>query len=165
MISIYIIYFTAGLTLAYLSNSSHKSKFQEVLLDSIRDLYENSLLSAATMMVKNFLWPFTKLGFFGFIFGIFYWPIVMPISLIACCFYCVPLIFLLTRLIMHSLGITPKRDISSDRPLPGQMDRRLSGMQVFEADELLNQAIQNPVEKLKVVKYVFIDQHYFRNSQ
>ena len=70
MILIYIIYFMSGLVLAYLSLSTKKSKFQEVLLDSIRDLYEMSFLSAMAMLVKNFLWPFKKLGVFGFLFGI-----------------------------------------------------------------------------------------------
>ena len=153
MIAIYVIYFSSGLALAYLSLSVKKSKFQEVLLDSIRDLYEMSFLSAMAMLVKNFLWPFKKLGLFGVFFGLFYWPLVMPISIIACCFYCVPLVFLITRLMMHSLGITPKRDVSMDRPLPGQMDRQLSGMQVFEADELINTVSGNHVQKFRFVKH------------
>ncbi len=156
MIAVYVIYFMSGLVLAYLSLSTKKSKFQEVLLDSIRDLYEMSWLSALAMLVKNFLWPFKKLGFFGIFLGLFYWPIVMPISLLSCCFYCVPLVFLITRLIMHSLGVIPRRDVSMDRPLPGQMDRQLSGMQVFEADELINNLSGNHVHQFKLMRHLRI---------
>ena len=41
-----------------------------------------------------------------------------------------------------------------DRPLPGQMDRQLSGMQVFEADELINNISGNHVQQFKIVKHL-----------
>ena len=151
-IGAYIIYYISGMVLAVFSTTQGKSKFQQVIIDSFRDLSDLSWLSALGMIVKNFLWPFQKLGIFGLFFGLVYWPIVMPISFLAAAFNCLPLVFLTWRMLFHALGISTREKAGLEAALPGQLRDDSTGIQMFEADRLIN-AVGSPKKSFKCIHY------------
>ena len=137
-ITAYAVYYVAGITLAYFSTTKNKSRFQEIIINSFRDLNDMSWLGAMGMVARNVLWPFRKMGIFGIFVGIIYWPVIVPISLIVCVFYCLPLVFLTWRMIFHSLGISSREKAGLEQTLPGQLRDDTTGMNMFEAERLMN---------------------------
>ncbi len=137
-ITIYIIYFITGMTFAIVSTSKKKSHFHKIVTDSLKDLLNISWLSSFEMMIKNILWPFKKMGMFGFFIGLIYWPIVLPLCLVVCILFCVPLIFFSFRLLCHSLGIASTDDPARQQHLPGELKQTPTGMQLLEANELID---------------------------
>ena len=138
LLTVYSIYFVTGLGLAIVSSFTASSRFQSVIIDTIKDLMELSWTGALEITVKNALWPFTKFGIFGICIGVFYWPIVMPICIVASIFHCVPVIYVSFRLIAHALEVSVKEDQSNKTKLPGELKKKLSGLQAVEADQLLS---------------------------
>ena len=105
----YWIYLT-GFTMACVSWIKHSSEFKEIIIKILRDLLNMPWLDAIEMLVGNFLWPFRKMGVFGLVFGVIYWPIVMPFSIFACLCYCIPLLFVSLRLMTHALKLSSRDD-------------------------------------------------------
>ena len=97
----YIFYLAVGFTLAFNSESITRTRFQQQVILSLADLKQISWLAALNVLAKNIVWPFKRFGVLGFFIGLVWWPIMLPITLLATCFYCVPLIFLTSRIIFH----------------------------------------------------------------
>ena len=47
-----------------------------------------------------------QVGVLGFCLALVYWPVMMPLCLIALMFYCLPLVFLTVRLMVHALELS-----------------------------------------------------------
>ena len=110
----------AGFTVACVSSVKHGSQFKEIIIKSLRDLLSVCWLDAVEMVVRNFFWPFRKMGLFGFIFGLIYWPLVMPLCIITCLCYCIPLLFVSGRLLTHALKLSSQDDTRKSNVLPGE---------------------------------------------
>ena len=132
----YVMYFSAGLVIAYSSVSSKTYRFHQILSDSFRDLKCSYWLAGLRMVTRNFLWPFRTLGIFGVFLGVIFWPLVMPVSIIACLIYCIPLTYLTCRMIINA--INPSHTEKPDLELPGELSDDTTGMKHFEADSIMN---------------------------
>ena len=113
-LSVYIIYFVAGITMAYLSGKDNRTHFQQGIMDAFRDMKNLSMLNALGMVVVNCLWPFKTFGIFGIFVGVILWPFLMPLSIVACVVYCIPLVFLTIRILYHTFKSSPEEDPESD---------------------------------------------------
>ena len=102
-IAVYIIYFAAGFITALFSGLNQKTRFQESVTDAFADLKSLKYLKAVETLVKNSLWPFKRFGMFGICLGLVLWPFLLPISVIICSVYCLPIVFLSCRIILHML--------------------------------------------------------------
>ena len=131
---IYGTYFLTGVYMAYRSSCPTKSDFQHVITDAFSDLAKQSWLTALNMVVRNFLWPFRKFGIMGLLVGVIYWPIALPLSIIACVCYCIPLFFLTCRILAHAIGVATPNALDTDLKLPGEISQQAH---VFETDRLL----------------------------
>ena len=149
-ISIYVIYYVTGTWLAYRSCFPGKSDFQMVITDAFSDLAEQSWLTALNVLVRNFLWPFRKFGILGFLIGFLYWPIVMPLSLVACVCYCTPLIYLTCRIMAHAIGVATPNAMDTDLKLPGEMHQPAH---TFETDRMLEKIMEAIKSKNKLSSF------------
>lgn len=124
----YIFYLAVGLLLAFKSESTTRTRFQQQVILSLADLRHISWLAALTVLAKNLIWPFKRFGLLGIFVGPFWWAVILPVTLLAMCFYCIPLIFLTSRIIFHRF-----RDL--DYVEDESVKRRI---EKFEADYFLN---------------------------
>ena len=126
-ITIYVIYFLSGFTIAYFSGTDKKTRFQQAIMDAFSDLKSLSMLKAFEMLISNCLWPFKKYGIFGLFIGIIFWPLLLPVSIIACSIYCLPLIFVSCRIFLHTFNGQVENRRERFKPTP----------QHFQADNVL----------------------------
>ena len=148
-IGIYFTYFTTGIWLAYRSCFPEKSDFQTVITDAFSDLADQSWLTAANMLIRNIVWPFRKFGVLGFLVGLIYWPIVIPLTVFTCVFYCVPLAYLICRIIAHAIGVATPNALDTDLKLPGEISQPAH---MFETDKLLEKLSEQSRTKNKLQK-------------
>ena len=106
--------------MVYVSSTKHNSEFKEIIIKTMRDLLNMPWLDAIEMVVRNFLWPFRKMGIFGLVFGVIYWPVVMPVSIVACLCYCIPLLFVSLRLVTRALKLSSQDDTHKGQILAGE---------------------------------------------
>ena len=106
--------------MVYVSSTKHNSEFKEIIIKTMRDLLNMPWLDAIEMVVRNFLWPFRKTGICGLVFGVIYWPIVMPVSIVACLCYCIPLLFVSLRLVTRALKLSSQDDTCKAQNSPGE---------------------------------------------
>jgi len=95
----YLLYVFVGLSIAY--RGKNETRFQEAIVDSFADLKQMSWLSAMRMFVRNVLYPFRKYGIFGIFVGLLIWPILIPLSAAVCFLYCLPIVFISSRITHH----------------------------------------------------------------
>ena len=126
----YIIYFLAGFSLAVLSGRPTKTRYQEATISAFTDLKNLSMLSAVGMLIKNCLWPFKKYGIWGCFLGLIYWPFIMPVSIVTCIIYCIPLIFLSIQVVYYTMK-DPDEEITTGKGAQQSVKQ-------FEADQLLH---------------------------
>ena len=126
-LTMYLIYFLAGLTIAYFSGIEKKTRFQHAIADAFSDMKNLSQLNALSMLVSNCLWPFKKYGVFGLFIGLVLWPLLLPISTVICAIYCLPIIFLSCRILLHIFSNAENR-----------RDRFRPAPQIFVADKVIN---------------------------
>ena len=127
-IAAYCVFLASGLTVAYFSGRQRSTRFQQSVIASFVDLQDLSMLKAIGMVVANLLWPFKRFGVWGCFIGLIYWPLIMPISVIACVIYCLPVVFVTCRLLRHTFIARP----AGDDGLPPS-----HGVHAFAADVLL----------------------------
>ena len=96
-------------------------KLQRIVIESLRDLISCSWSKAFEMIIRNFLWPFRQLGALGLLFGLVYWPVVMPFCILAGACYVVPLFYISIRLLSHALELPEEEceEDEEDQSLPG----------------------------------------------
>ena len=117
----YVICITAGLTVAYTSGSHKTTRLQKIVIKAFEDMKKQSMLKALGMVISNSIWPFKRFGIFGIFIGLVYWPVVMPVSILICVIYSMPLIFLLCRIVRHTFGKSQEKGVSK-------------GIQTFDTD-------------------------------
>lgn len=118
-IVIYIIYFIAGSVVAYFSGTEKKTRFQQTIMDAFADMNSLSMLKALGMVVYNCLWPFSKYGIFGIFVGVIFWPVIMPVSLALCGIYCLPIVFISCRIILHTILAEEETEVDDrNKPKP-----------------------------------------------
>lgn len=127
---IYSIYFIAGINIAIFSGIDKKTRFQQVIMDAFMDMNNLNMLKAFEMLVINCLWPFKKYGCYGLFLGLILWPLLVPISTIVCSIYCLPLVFLTSRIIWYTFRGRKSDTDSNSKEVP------LS--QKFRADHVIN---------------------------
>ena len=130
----YVLYLSAGFMLAWLSGKDQKTRYQQAIIDSFSDLRNLSNLSALGMVIKNFLWPFKRFGVWGCFVGMVYWPWIMPVSLVICVVYCIPVVFLTCRIFLYTF----KEDEDEKKT---QLSK---AVKQFEADRLLKKKTLTP---------------------
>ena len=128
-IATYIIYLTAGMIFAYCSTKSTKTHFQQAIIDAFAELTDMSFLNALAMVIRNMLLPFRKYGIFGIVCGCLFWPVFVPVSLLAFFLYCLPIVFLTCRIVMHMF----KRH-SPEKPRSREFHKSVN---TWEAEKLL----------------------------
>ena len=109
-----------GFTMVYVSSTKHNSEFKEIIIKTMRDLFNMPWLDAIEMVVRNFFWPFREMGVSGLVFGVIYWPVVMPVSIVACLCYCIPLLFVSLRLVTRALKLSSQDDTCKAQNSPGE---------------------------------------------
>ena len=100
-IIIYIIYFLITIVLGIL-NAMGSGWFNRLIRDPYRDLKKVSYLSGVSMLFQIILWPFTRFGIAGIFVGILWWPFGLLVAIGVLLFYCVPVIYLTFRVLVHS---------------------------------------------------------------
>lgn len=78
-------------------------RFQRALIDSFAELRRMSWLNAASVLVRNLLFPFRRFGMLGALACLFLYPVLIPLSFIICCIYSLPIVFLSCRVVRHML--------------------------------------------------------------
>jgi len=74
----------------------------KIIVGSFRDLRTLNWTETLSMVVSNIVWPLKRYGLLGFLVGIVYWPIALPITLFIGIVYAVPTIYLSIRMIFYS---------------------------------------------------------------
>ena len=117
----YVICITAGLVVTYIGGNEKKTRLQNIVIKAFEDMRDLSMLKALSMVVSNCMWPFKRFGIFGIFIGLVYWPVVMPVSILICVIYSMPLIFLMCRIVRHTFGKSQEKGVSK-------------GIQTFDTD-------------------------------
>lgn len=97
-ILIYVVYFITAFFCGILFNQ--KYKFGHFLQKVIDDTENIEAMEGIRLMVAHFVLPFEKFGCCGLIVGIFYWPIMLAVSLLITVFYIIPTIYLTFRFLI-----------------------------------------------------------------
>ena len=128
-VAAYLIYICSGVSIAYSGRDRTPTRLQQVLIDSFMELKDMSWQSALSMFIRNLIWPFRKYGVFGCAMAVVAWPILVPLSVVVCFIYCLPVFFLTCRIVMHAF-----RNHSHEKR--SVMHRTVAS---FEADRFLRQ--------------------------
>lgn len=99
---IYILYFASACLLGYMARGSEEGRFRKIIVGSFSDLENLSWFRVLQMLISNVIWPFQKYGVCGLFVAVFYWPIAIPITLIAFVLYSLPLTYLTIRMFFYS---------------------------------------------------------------
>lgn len=126
-LTVYMLYFLTGFTIAYFSGTDTKTQFQQGIMDAFQDMKDLSMLKAFEMLISNCLWPFKQYGIFGLFIGVILWPLLLPVSTLACSIYCIPLIFVSCRIVLHTFS----GDVENRR------ERYKPNPQTLHADQVL----------------------------
>lgn len=120
-------------------------RFQQALTNSFADLQRMSWLSAASMFVRNLLYPFRQHGLFGCLVCLVVYPVIVPISLIFCFIYSLPVVYLTCRVVHHVFN--------DGHRLTGDRKSAFNEMvQLFEAENVISSLKRNK-SKWSVVVY------------
>ena len=145
----YTVYFATGFTLAYLSSRRTNTPFQKILIGSFADLKSLSMLKALGVVVKNILWPFTKFGVFGCVLGVVYWPVVLPISLIAWAVYSLPLVFITCRILIYTLLLIHEDEEDEKK------EKSNKGIKLFEMEQMMKKIRKSRIRKNDICDRIF----------
>ncbi|ESO02614.1 hypothetical protein HELRODRAFT_161903 [Helobdella robusta] len=75
-------------------------QIKSIVSQCVNDFKNLNRFECMRMILAHLVLPFEKFGVFGLLIGMFYWPIVMPIVLILSMIYCVPILYIIGRLII-----------------------------------------------------------------
>ncbi len=100
MILVYILYFLSYIALAALRHCN-ANKFDNIAVQAVHDLRSISCCECFRLLFAHLLLPFEKFGICGFVVGLVYWPVVLPVCLLVAIYYCVPTFYLLGRLLVQ----------------------------------------------------------------
>lgn len=117
-IFIYIFYFLTALNLAIASNRLEEGRLMKIILSSFQDLHSLEWTEVCKVVMSNIIWPLKRFGLMGFLVGLIYWPIMIPLNGLLAIFYFVPSFYLVIRIVVHSItAITSKTRIhKQDKP-------------------------------------------------
>lgn len=136
-IGIYIVYIFTACFLAYSHQRGKDSHFQRVMIKSFRELRNSVWLSSLKFLTFNILYPMRKFGLLGIIVGLIYWPLAIPFSLLVCVIYCLPLFYLIFRMLRYARDASTLKEDDDDEIL-------------FMADkQRINKKLEDEMEKLK----------------
>ena len=143
LVIIYIVYFTTCFVLAFCTAKWWRRHFQRTALDAFRDLNDLSQLNALGMVINNFVWPLKRFGLLGFLLGLVYWPLIMPITLVIYIFYCVPLVYVIIRMIAHSKTSLLKRKERFEREaMKSEADQKAGLLETSLVDKVRENQIR-----------------------
>ena len=101
-ITIYVVYGVTAFLLALTSKKGRRVQLLKMIVNSFRDLETISCTKVIGMAVSNLLWPFQKYGILiGTIVSLFYWIVMIPLTLLIGMIYCCPTIYIIYRLIHY----------------------------------------------------------------
>jgi len=101
-IFIYAVYALTAAVLVIMSRPRKEHRLQKVIVDSFRDLKRLSWTDTLSMFMANVIWPFKRHGMLGFLVGLVYWPIALPLTAVISVAYFIPTIYLTVRMAVHS---------------------------------------------------------------
>lgn len=76
-------------------------RFQQALIDAFAELKRMTWLNGASVLIRNLLFPFRHYGLLGSVACIVVYPLVIPISVLFCFVYALPVVFLSCRIVRH----------------------------------------------------------------
>ncbi len=123
MILVYVLYVLCFVILAALRHCN-ANKFDNIAVQAVHDLRSISRCECLRLIFAHLLLPFEKFGICGFVVGLVYWPVVLPVCIIVAIFYCVPTLYLLGRLLIQE-----RPALLKTYPMPTTPRRRKHGTQ------------------------------------
>ena len=100
LISMYAVSGASFVLLALLRACSVHT-FDQIVLQAFQDLRQVRRLECVRMILAHVLLPFEKFGACGLVVAVFYWPIMIPISVLVGIIYCIPTTYLMCRFLIH----------------------------------------------------------------
>ena len=160
-LTMYVVYFAAGIRLAYTAGSKQKPHMQTAIISAFHDMKTKTKLGVLSVIVSKFLWPFKKFGIYGIFVGFLYWPIVMPFILIPAVIYYIPLFYIMIRIIQrafikHPLEIRPAPEIPDGEDAPKNIADRLKRMFNYGGCKRCRMYSRRPIMNIFVSLITFI---------
>ncbi|CAH1775930.1 unnamed protein product [Owenia fusiformis] len=103
LLIIYIFYLiTASAFVMFASRKEEQTNtLKSIITASLYDMENVSYLEALAFLVRTLIWPFRTFGIFGCFIGIVFWPLTLPLVFIVIAFYCLPIVYLTYRMLVH----------------------------------------------------------------
>ena len=97
------VYVTYSLTCVLLGcfRFCDSEKFDDLVRGALQDLRTIRRMACVRLIASHLLLPLEKFGLCGFLIGLAYWPIALPICLLVSVCYCVPSLYLTGRMCIH----------------------------------------------------------------
>ncbi|XP_013388238.1 uncharacterized protein LOC106157206 [Lingula anatina] len=130
LVCAYLFYFLCCTVycLAY-NNVRGTGMVRRIVKTSFEDLMGIKYGQVLQRLVAVVLLPLERFGVCGFLFGLLYWPVVVPVCLIMVPFYCLPTLYLSIRMLFNS-QMSLQRFRSKPDQDKGQRFERPSGSQL-----------------------------------
>ena len=112
MVMLYITY-GASLLLLIAFRACNAHKFDTIAVGPIQDMRNIKRVECIRLIFAHLILPFEKFGFCGFLVGILYWPIAIPICVLVSICYFTPTLYLFGRFLIHR-----RPDFLRTRPMP-----------------------------------------------
>lgn len=114
-IFIYIVYGLLAIGFVAFSKQSEESRIKRIIIGSFTDLKNLSWVDVFKMMVSNIIWPFKRFGIIGCFVCLVYWPVVLPLTVVVFIFYCLPTMFITSRMLFYSKKAFHERRIKRSK--------------------------------------------------
>ena len=95
-LGLFLSYFLSALVFVIL-RALFPSQISMIIKQCVKDFKNINRFECFRMIMSHIILPFEKFGIFGPVVGVFYWPVVIPISLILTIIYCIPLLYIIGR--------------------------------------------------------------------
>jgi len=103
LLVIYDLYATSVLLVALLSVACDAGRLDRLISDTLTDLHRLRPSGCVRLLAAHFLLPLEKFGVvFGVLVGLVYWPLMLPVCLVAAACYILPLVYVTGRLLIHT---------------------------------------------------------------
>ena len=96
-LGLFLCYFLSALVF-FLLRALFPSQISMIINQSVRDFKNINRFECLRMIMSHLILPFEKFGILGLVVGVFYWPIVIPISIVLTTIYCIPMLYIIGRI-------------------------------------------------------------------
>ena len=104
VLAVYACYAVSALSVALLRRAcTSPDRVTRLISDTVADLRRLRPSVCGRLLLAHFLLPLEKFGVVcGLLVGLIYWPVVLPVCLVAVACYMLPLIYVTGRLLIHT---------------------------------------------------------------